>query len=180
MSLLKRVMTPAQVAASRANGKKSKGPKTPQGKARVSLNALKTGAYAKTDKARREMMLRRGENPDDFEPLQQIDNREPEKGNRDWGIGNSEKGALPHAGPASSPRSAVATEQPVADEPTDRSGGASFAQSAENLFENRSIEHETAVDGEVAAKNEKNGSIEPDKSSIINNIIPKTNLEQTL
>src|SRR3974377_963863 len=60
---------PARVAASGANGKKSKGPKTPQGKARVSLNALKTGAYAKTDKARREIMLRRGENPDDFERL---------------------------------------------------------------------------------------------------------------
>ncbi len=71
MSLVEREMTPAQVAASQANGKKSQGPKTPEGKARVSLNALKTGAYAKTDKARREIMLRRGENPDDFEQLHQ-------------------------------------------------------------------------------------------------------------
>src|SRR5208282_4705477 len=71
MSLVEREMTPAQVAASQANGKKSKGPKTPEGKARVSLNALKTGAYAKSDKARREIMLRKGENPDDFEQLHQ-------------------------------------------------------------------------------------------------------------
>src|SRR5271157_1266859 len=71
MSLVEREMTPAQIAASQANGKKSQGPKTPEGKARVSLNALKTGAYAKTDKARREIMLRRGENPDDFEQLHQ-------------------------------------------------------------------------------------------------------------
>jgi len=69
MSLVEGETTPARVAASRANGSKSKGPKTPQGKARVSLNALKTGAYAKTDKARREIMVRRGENPDDFERL---------------------------------------------------------------------------------------------------------------
>jgi len=69
MSFVEREPTPAQVAASQANGKKSKGPKTPEGKARVSLNALKTGAYAKTDKARREIMLRKGENPGDFEQL---------------------------------------------------------------------------------------------------------------
>jgi len=71
MSLVERESTPAQVAANQANGKKSKGPTTPEGKARVSLNALKTGAYAKTDRARRELMLRRGENPDDFEQLHQ-------------------------------------------------------------------------------------------------------------
>jgi hypothetical protein len=71
MSLVERESTPARVAASQANGKKSKGPTTPEGKARVSLNALKTGAYAKTDRARREVMLRRGENPDDFEQLHQ-------------------------------------------------------------------------------------------------------------
>jgi hypothetical protein len=69
MSLVERESTPARVAASQANGKKSKGPTTAEGKARVSLNALKTGAYAKTDKARREVMLRRGENPEDFEQL---------------------------------------------------------------------------------------------------------------
>jgi len=71
MSLVDRESTPARVAASQANGKKGKGPATPEGKARVSLNALKTGAYAKTDRARREVMLRRGENPDDFELLHQ-------------------------------------------------------------------------------------------------------------
>ncbi|MGO9274247.1 MAG: hypothetical protein ACLQOO_29095 [Terriglobia bacterium] len=51
MSLLEHESTPARVAASQTNGKKSQGPKTPEGKARVSFNALKTGAYAKTDKA---------------------------------------------------------------------------------------------------------------------------------
>ncbi|HME00249.1 MAG TPA: hypothetical protein VKM93_23320 [Terriglobia bacterium] len=71
MSLVERESTPARVAASQANGKKSNGPSTPEGKARVSLNALKTGAYAKSDRARREVMLRRGENPDDFEQLHQ-------------------------------------------------------------------------------------------------------------
>ena len=60
MSSVEREMTPAQVAASQANGKKSKGPKTPEGKARVSVDALETGAYAKTDKVRREIMLRIG------------------------------------------------------------------------------------------------------------------------
>ena len=71
MSSVERESTPARVAASQANGKKGKGPATPEGKARVSLNALKTGAYAKTDKALREIMLRKGENPDDFEQLHQ-------------------------------------------------------------------------------------------------------------
>jgi len=69
MSLVEHQSTPARVAASQANGRKSKGPATPEGKARASLNSLKTGAYAKTDKARREIMLRRGENPDDFDQL---------------------------------------------------------------------------------------------------------------
>jgi hypothetical protein len=69
MSLVERESTAARVAASQANGKKSKGPTTPEGKARVALNALKTGAYAKSDNALREIMLRRGENPDDFEQL---------------------------------------------------------------------------------------------------------------
>ena len=40
------IRTPALVAASRANGCKSHGPKTIRGKARASLNALKTGRYA--------------------------------------------------------------------------------------------------------------------------------------
>jgi len=71
MSLVERESTAARVAASQANGRKSKGPTTPEGKARVSLNALKTGAYAKTDNALREIMLRKGENPEDFEQWHQ-------------------------------------------------------------------------------------------------------------
>jgi hypothetical protein len=71
MSLVDREVTPARVAASQANGKKSHGPKTPEGKARSSLNALKTGAYAKTDNALRQIMLKRGENPDEFEQMHQ-------------------------------------------------------------------------------------------------------------
>src|SRR5271157_6389122 len=69
MSLVERETTAARVAASQANGKKSKGPKTPEGKARASLNSLKTGAYAKTDNALREIMLRRGEDPAFFDQL---------------------------------------------------------------------------------------------------------------
>src|SRR5271157_496929 len=80
MSLVERESTPARVAASQVNGKKSKGPTTPEGKARASLNSLKTGAYAKTDKALREIMLRRGENPEDFEQLHQEFTEEWEPG----------------------------------------------------------------------------------------------------
>jgi hypothetical protein len=40
--------TPAQIAASRANGSKSQGPKTEEGKQRSSSNALKHGLSAKT------------------------------------------------------------------------------------------------------------------------------------
>jgi hypothetical protein len=69
MSLAERESTAARVAASQANGKKSKGPTTPEDKARVTFNALKTGAYARSDNALREIMLRSGESPDDFEQL---------------------------------------------------------------------------------------------------------------
>ena len=71
MSLVDRESTPARIAASQANGKKSQGPITPEGKARVSLNALKTGTYAKSERALREIMVRKGEDPDDFEQLHQ-------------------------------------------------------------------------------------------------------------
>jgi hypothetical protein len=37
------MLTPAQIDANRANAKLSTGPKTPEGKARVSRNALKHG-----------------------------------------------------------------------------------------------------------------------------------------
>jgi hypothetical protein len=68
---MEREVSPKQVVANQANCRKSTGPKTPEGKARASRNALKTGAYAKTDNALREIMLRRGENPADFEQLHQ-------------------------------------------------------------------------------------------------------------
>src|SRR5271157_761202 len=69
--MTEREVSPKRVAANQANCQKSTGPKTPEGKARVSLNALKTGAYAKADNAMRQIMLRRGENPADFEQLHQ-------------------------------------------------------------------------------------------------------------
>jgi len=47
MSLVGHEVSPRQVAANQSNARKSTGPKTPDGKARVSLNALKTGFYAK-------------------------------------------------------------------------------------------------------------------------------------
>ena len=43
-------MTPAKLAANRANARKGTGPRTPQGKRRVMLNALKHGRYARTEK----------------------------------------------------------------------------------------------------------------------------------
>jgi hypothetical protein len=69
MSLVEREVTSERVAASQANGKKSKGPTTPEGKARASLNSLKTGAYAKTDSIMRQIMLKRGEDPAFYDQL---------------------------------------------------------------------------------------------------------------
>ncbi len=43
-------MTPAKLAANRANAQKSTGPRTLPGKRRVTLNALKHGRYARTEK----------------------------------------------------------------------------------------------------------------------------------
>ncbi|MGH9375943.1 MAG: hypothetical protein ACRD1J_07220, partial [Terriglobia bacterium] len=40
-------LTPARLAACRSNARKSSGPRTAQGKARASLNALKHGRYAR-------------------------------------------------------------------------------------------------------------------------------------
>jgi len=70
MSLLEREVSPKRVAANQANCQKSTGPKTP-GKARAAVNSLKTRAYAKTNSALREIVLRRGENPAGFEQFHQ-------------------------------------------------------------------------------------------------------------
>ena len=56
-----------QVAASPSNAQRSTGPKTPEGKARASLNSIKHGAFAKTDNVRREIMARRGEDPAEYD-----------------------------------------------------------------------------------------------------------------
>lgn len=46
MALIKRRMTEAELAARRANARKSTGPRTPAGKARSRLNSLKHGQYS--------------------------------------------------------------------------------------------------------------------------------------
>jgi hypothetical protein len=43
-------LTPAKLAADRANARKGTGPRTAEGKRRVMLNALKHGRYARTEK----------------------------------------------------------------------------------------------------------------------------------
>jgi len=69
MSLVEHEVSPRQVAANRSNAQHSTGPKTPDGKARVSLNALKTGIYAKGANALRETLLKSGEDPQEQEQL---------------------------------------------------------------------------------------------------------------
>jgi len=69
MSLVEHEVSPKQVAANQSNGRKSTGPRTPAGRARVALNALKTGAYAKGTSVLRKTLLKMGENPEDQEQL---------------------------------------------------------------------------------------------------------------
>jgi hypothetical protein len=71
MSLVEREVSPRQVAANRSNAGKSTGPKTPEGKARASQNAFKTGAYAKGSNALRQILLRSGVDPQEQEQLYQ-------------------------------------------------------------------------------------------------------------
>jgi hypothetical protein len=80
MSLVGNQVSDRKVAANQSNAQKSTGPKTPEGKARVALNAIKHGAFAKADNVRREIMARRGEDPAEYEQLQQdlVDSCQPE------------------------------------------------------------------------------------------------------
>ena len=54
--------TQKQIDANRRNAQKSTGPTTPEGKAAVAMNALKTGIHAKS-------AIIKGEHPDDLETL---------------------------------------------------------------------------------------------------------------
>ena len=54
--------TDKQIAANRLNAQKSTGPKTPEGRAAVRLNAIKHGLTAQS-------LVLPGENPEDFDEL---------------------------------------------------------------------------------------------------------------
>jgi hypothetical protein len=68
--LKRRKPTPAQISASRANGRKGRGPKTPGGKRSSSLNALKTGERAEpTTRPMWQAMTELGEDPARYRSL---------------------------------------------------------------------------------------------------------------
>ncbi|HEX5411584.1 MAG TPA: hypothetical protein VFZ27_06955 [Terriglobia bacterium] len=58
-------LTPRQLESRRENARKSTGPRTPAGKSRVALNALKYGYYAGPNTMEQSMLLL-GENPQEF------------------------------------------------------------------------------------------------------------------
>ncbi len=65
----KKTVTPGQLAANRANALKSTGPRTPEGKNRVSLNSLRHGLYSSLDTRLRLALERRGDDPQEYEQL---------------------------------------------------------------------------------------------------------------
>ncbi len=71
MSFVHHEASPKRIAANQGNAQKSTGPKTPEGKARASLNSIKHGAFAKAENCRRQIMLRLGEDPAHHEQLHQ-------------------------------------------------------------------------------------------------------------
>jgi len=66
MSLTKRHMTPKRIAASRANGRGSRGARTPQGRARAAAANLRHGFYSE---ALGDVLVALGEDPQRFEDL---------------------------------------------------------------------------------------------------------------
>jgi len=81
-----------------------------------------------------------------------------ETGNGEQGTREREKSrGTSRSEPQESARGVASSSQSAVATPPGTAGGAAFAQNAENLSENPSTEHETAVAGAVAPKNEKMG-----------------------
>jgi len=66
-----RPMTPAKLAANTKNAQKSTGPRTLEGKRRVSLNSYQHGCYATLDTRRRQTLVELHDDPADFDGLHQ-------------------------------------------------------------------------------------------------------------